>query len=489
MSGYQTKDANGNPTPEPEVVKAVLAQVEKLGENTKANYDELRKNHESLKKLVDEKGTSMDAETKAQITKLSEDITVRQNAIDKKVAEAQATIKVDIDAKLTELATKRIDAIETAIKRLPKENPSSSAADTLTETKQFVINAAANKNKGDKAITPEEIDAMEFNVDEYKAYTKAFRSFLRRDERMNISTTPEHLKALSVGIDPDGGYTVTPAMSNRMIKRIYEADPIRQLAATESITTGALEWMVDFDEAGWGWEAETIAGGETATPQLFKKRIPVHVMYAKPRASQTLLEDSGINIENWLSDKVSNRFLRGEGAAFVNGDGVGKPRGFTTYGNYTTAGVDEWGKVEQINMKHATNITADGFIAVKYALIEAYLQRGTWVMNRLTVAETMYLKDGVGNYLWKPGFAEDKYATILNLPVRMSTTMPLHGVAGRLPVALADWAEAYMIVDRLGITIQRDPFTVKPMIEFYTRKRVGADCVNYQAIKLGVMAV
>lgn len=482
-------DDNKDLTPEPEVVKQVLAEVAKLGENTKANYDELRKAHESLKKLVDKKGDTMDAETKSQITKLSEDITTRQEAIDTKIAETQTAITTDIDTKLTELATKRIDAIETAIKRLPKENPSASAADVEKETKQFVISAAANRNKGDKAITPEEIDAMEFNVDEYKAYTKSFRSFLRRDERMNVSTVPEHLKALSVGIDPDGGYTVTPAMSNRIVKRLYEADPIRQLAATESITTGAIEWMVDYDEAGWGWEGETETGAETTTPQLYKKRIPVHVMYAKPRATQTLLEDSGINIENWLADKISNRFMRGEGAAFVNGDGVGKPRGFTTYSNYTTAGVDEWGKVEEINMKHATDITADGFIAVKYALIEQYLQRGTWVMNRNTVAETMYLKDGVGNYLWKPGFAEDKYATILNLPVRMSTTMVVMGVAGRKVVALADWAEAYMVVDRLGITIQRDPFTVKPYIEFYTRKRVGGDVINYQAIKLGVMAV
>lgn len=488
---YERKDADGNPTNEPEVVKAVQAEIAKLGENTKANYDELRKAHDSLKKLVDEKGTSMDGETKAQITKLSEDVTVRQDAIDKKVAEAQTAIKAEIDTKMNEMATKRIDAIETALKRLPNEMPGAKqGADELkAETRQFVIDAAAVRNKGDKAITPEDIDKMEFNVEEYNLYTKAYRSFLRRDERLIISANPEHLKALSVGIDPDGGYTVTPAMSNRIIKRIYEADPIRQLAATESITTGALEWMVDYGQAGFGWEAETEAGGETTTPNFRKKRIPVHVMYAKPRASQTLLEDSGINIENWLADKVSNRFMRGEGAAFVNGDGVGKPRGFLTYSNYTTAGVDEWGKVEQINMKHATDITADGFIAVKYALIEDYLNRGTWVMNRLTVAETMYLKDGMGNYLWKPGFADDKTSTILNLPVRMSTTMPLMGVASRLPVALADWAEAYMVVDRLGITIQRDPFTQKPMVEFYTRKRVGADVINYQAVKLGTMAV
>jgi HK97 family phage major capsid protein len=71
--------------------------------------------------------------------------------------------------------------------------------------------------------------------------------------------------------------------------------------------------------------------------------------------------------------------------------------------------------------------------------------------------------------------------------VRMSTSMPVVA-AGALSVALADWMEFYMVVDRLGITVQRDPFTAKPFIEFYTRKRVGGDVVNFEAGRIGVIA-
>ena len=269
---------------------------------------------------------------------------------------------------------------------------------------------------------------------------------------------------------------------------MYESDHVRQLASVESITTDAIEWAVDYDEAGWGWEAETVAGPETDTPQIFQTRIPVHVMYAKPRVSQTLLEDSAINIESWLADHIARRFNRGEGAAFVSGDGVGKPRGFLTYSDYAVAGVDEWAKLEQQNMGAAAALTADGFINVLYRLVEQYLTRATWLMNRLTVAATMQLKDGQGNYIWKPGLAEGRYSTILGQDVRMSTTMPIIA-AGALAIAIADWREAYMVVDRLGITVQRDPYTKKPMIEFYSRKRVGGDVINFQAIKLGVIAV
>ena len=126
MVQYATKDADGNPpTPEPEVVKAVKDEIKKLGDNTKANYDELRKAHEALKKLIDEKGTSIDAETKSQITKLSESITTRQEEMDSKVAAAKEAISTEVDKKLNEFATKRIDALETAMKRLPGEMPGS----------------------------------------------------------------------------------------------------------------------------------------------------------------------------------------------------------------------------------------------------------------------------------------------------------------------------------------------------------------------------
>ena len=489
--GYEVKDDDGNKkTTEPEVAKMVQAEIKKLGDNTKANYDELRKSHEALKKLIDEQGENMDAVVKAQAKKLTEDIITRQEALDAKIVEANEAASAEITSKfegqLEELATKRINAIEAAMKRSPQSGQQSAEAiaQEQKDAKQFIINATTTR-KGDAGLTAEKADALELSVEEFRAYRKSFITFMRKDERL---LSPDDVKAMTVAIDPDGGYTVTPYMSNRITKRIYEGDPVRSLSAHENITTGALEFMVDFDEAGWGWEGETESGDETNTPQIFKKRIPVHVMYAKPRASQTLLEDSGINIENWLSDKVASRFLRGEGAAFVNGDGVGKPRGFLTYANYTTAGVDEWGKIERTNMRAAAALTADGFIAVKYSLVEEYLNRGTWLMNRGTVADAMYLKDGAGRYIWKPGFQDDSQSTILGLPVRMSTTMPAVA-AGILSVALADWKEAYMVVDRLGVTIQRDPFTKKPMVEFYTRKRVGGDVVNYQAIKLGNIAV
>jgi len=463
---------------EPDVVKAVQAEIAKFGdgfEATKKNYEELRKNLEAFKAEVEKSDGKFDALVDQKLVKLTEDITTRQEDIDTKFAAGAENEKA---------VTKRMDELEVAMKRTFKSGMT--VDDMALEVKsaiEFQINAEVVKARS-KGINPDLIDGnIEPDVESYKLYKKAFPGFLRRAENLNIAMNPNHEKALSAGIDPDGGYTVTPFMSNKIITRLFEGDPIRQLAASESITTGVLEWMVDWNQAGAGWEGETTAGAETDTPEWKKKRIPVHVMYAKPQASQTLLEDSGINIEAWLSKHVANRFMRLEGAAFVTGNGVITPRGFLTY-----ADGSNYGQIQRVNMQAAAALTADGFIAVKYSLVEDYLNRGTWVMNRTTVRDAMYLKDGEGRYIWKPGFQDDAQSSILGLPVRMATSMPAVA-AGALSVALADWAEAYMVVDRLGITIQRDPFTQKPMIEFYTRKRVGGDVVNYQAIKLGNIAL
>ncbi|MBW1643544.1 MAG: phage major capsid protein [Deltaproteobacteria bacterium] len=296
-------------TPEPEVVEAVKLEIKKLGEGyeaNKTNYDELRKSVEAFQTILDENDGKFDALITEKFTKFGEDVTTRQEDIDSKFVVAKEE---------EDKINKRIDDVEVALKRTPKAGSAEVEDLVKLEAKavEFMINALTVQGVT-KGLKTSEVEKLEVNMDEFKAYSEAFPKFLRTDKR-RYAAEPDMLKSLTVGIDPDGGYTVTPVMSNRIITRLFESDPVRQLASVESITTDAIEWLVDYDEAGWGWEAETVAGSETDTPKIFMKRIPVHVMYAKPRVSQTLLEDSAINVENWLADHISKRFLRGEGAA------------------------------------------------------------------------------------------------------------------------------------------------------------------------------
>ncbi len=454
------KNNDNKITEDQQIVEAVSKEIKKLGAISKENYESINTLTKEMQSRID---TIEDQQDKNVAFKLATDISLRQDALDKEAA----VIKAQVEA--SDLA------IQNYIKR-PGVGSSECTDKEQKDYEGFVIAALSARDKG---TSIQDIDKNAIPYDVYESYKKAVVKLFRHGGKDDFLSMDER-KVLSVGIDPHGGYTVTPAMSNRIIQKIYESDPIRELASVESITTSEMEYMVDVDEAAAGWEGETQSGAETDTPDFAMKKIPVYTMYAKPKATRMLIEDSGINIETWLANKIGARFARIEAAAFVSANGTNKPRGFLKYSNGTTHD-----KVEQIGMGHASLLTADGYIKVKYSLVEEFLSIGTWLMNRTTLRDTMLLKYGDGQYIWKPSLiASDPISSILGLPVRMSTTMPTV-TDDALSVVLADFSNAYAIIDRLGITIEPDPFTKKPFVEYYTRKRVGGGIINGQAMKIG----
>jgi HK97 family phage major capsid protein len=311
-------------------------------------------------------------------------------------------------------------------------------------------------------------------------YKQAFHNYLRK----GLDAGLEHLqtKALSVGSDSDGGYLVTPTLSQNVIAIIRESSPIRALATVETISSDALDIIEDRDEAASGWTTETGAVSDTNTPQVGKRSIPVFEMYAQPKATQKLVDDSAVDIEQWIADKVADVFSRKESTAFVSGNGVSQPRGLLTY----AAGTN-WGQIEQVNSGSSGVVTADGLIKLFYSLKEAYTKRATFLMNRAVVQSVRLLKDTTNQYIWQPGLAAGAPDTLMGVPVKMASDMPI-AAANSLSVAVADFKAAYMVVDRINIRILRDPFTDKPFVKFYTTKRVGGDVVNFEAIKLMKLA-
>jgi len=321
-----------------------------------------------------------------------------------------------------------------------------------------------------------EFDAK--GMDEYKS---ALEVFLRKDE---VRMADTERKALSVGSDPEGGYVVYPDMSGQIVQKVFETSPMRAYASIQTISTDALEGIFDLNEASFGWVEETESRSETNTPDIGRWRIPVHEMYAFPFATQKLLDDAAIDMENWLSMKVADKFARAEADAFVNGSGVGQPRGFLTYSDGTTLP----GTIEQFDtgVNGAYAAAPDGgdvLIDALYGLKAPYRANATWFMNRATTKLTRKLKDSDGAYLWSPGIAAGQPATLLGYPVAAFEDMP-DPATGSLSVAVGDMRAAYQIVDRIGIRVLRDALTNKPYIGLYTVKRVGGDVVNFEAVKL-----
>lgn len=312
-------------------------------------------------------------------------------------------------------------------------------------------------------------------------YEKAFCNYLRKGMDAGLETL--QTKALSVGSDSDGGYLVTPTMSSKIVKAIFETSPMRQLASIETISTDALELIDDHDQAAAGWTAETGSISETTTPIIAKRNIPTHELYAQPKATQKLVDDSAIDIESWLADKIADIFSRKENTAFISGNGVGQPRGILTYTSGTS-----WGKIEQVNSGTSGQVTADALVTLFYSLKDAYSKRASYLMNRTVVQAVRLLKQTSTNqYLWQPGLASGAPDTLMGVPVYMAADMPV-AAANSLSVAVGDFQSAYQIVDRRGIRILRDPFTEKPFVKFYATKRVGGDVINFDAIKIMKLA-
>ena len=320
-----------------------------------------------------------------------------------------------------------------------------------------------------------------FGAADMDGYKAAFDTFLRKGEEV---MGPDERKALSVGTDPDGGYVVNPDLSGRIVMKVFETSPMRAYASVQVISSDALEGLFDLNEASSGWVGETDSRAETNTPQLGKWRIPAHELYAKPKATQKLLDDASINMEAWLASKVAEKFARDEANAFVVGNGVNKPRGFLTFPSGTTLP----GTIERFDTGVNGAFAAapnggDVLINALYGLKQQYRANATWFMNRATLKLTRKLKDSDGAYLWSPGIAAGQPASLLGYPVASFEDMP-DPATDSLSIAVGDMREAYQIVDRLGIRTLRDPYSAKPYVEFYTTKRVGGDVVNFEALKL-----
>ena len=314
-------------------------------------------------------------------------------------------------------------------------------------------------------------------------YKKSFISLARKGFRSEMMTDVER-KALSVGTDTAGGFFVDPDMSGRMVSRIFETSPIRAYASVQVIGTDTLVGYYDNDEVGFGWVSELEARPETSTPSVGKWSIPVHDMYAMPKASQQILDDASIDMEGWLSGKIGERFGRAENAAFVSGTGVGQPRGFLTY----PTGTDLTNSVERtftgVNGAFAAAPSGvDRIVTMMYGMKAPYRANATFFMNSTTTGALRNLKDSDGRPLWSDSVIAGQPATFLGKPVAIFEDMP-NIATGSLSIGFGDLRSAYQIVDRSGIRMLRDPFTSKPSVLFYATKRTGGDMINGEALKL-----
>ena len=362
------------------------------------------------------------------------------------------------------------------------------SADVVTEDKLKRLDKALDEQKRSldelilKGRRPERGGTQPTRASyEHKA---AFDAYVRRGETSGLADL--EAKALSIASNPDGGYLVPAEVERTVMQAVKDISPIRAIAGNRQISTAVYKKPFSTTGLGTGWVGETAARPETTTSTLAELSFPAMELYAMPAATSAILDDAAVNIEEWIADEVRNAFAEQEGTAFVTGNGVNKPKGFLDYTKVADASWS-WGnigyKATGVAGNFAASNASDILIDLIYTLKAGFRANAHWVMSKSTQAAVRKLKDTTGNYLWQPAATPGGSPTLMNFPVAESEAMPAIATDA-YAIAFGDFSRGYLVVDRMGLSVLRDPYSAKPYVLFYTTKRVGGGVQDFSAIKL-----
>lgn len=318
---------------------------------------------------------------------------------------------------------------------------------------------------------------------EQEEHKTAFLRFARKGDDAGLREAER--KAMTVGSDPDGGYFVPPTVEAALDSVLRKNSALMGLARNVTVGSATYKKRVRTSGAAYGWVGESDAPSETGTPGYSMLEFPVGKIYAEPQISQDLLEDAEIDIEAELRSELEMDLAEGIGAALITGNGVNKPRGLFSYTAVANASY-AWGKVGYIASGGAGAFAAsnpsDALIDLVHALKAGYRNGSGWIMNDLTLAAIRKFKDSTGQYLWQPSLQAGVPSLLAGYPVATDDNVA-DIAANSLSIAFGNFQRAYVVVNRRGIAVLRDPYTAKPFVKFYTTKRIGGGIQNYEAVK------
>lgn len=311
-------------------------------------------------------------------------------------------------------------------------------------------------------------------------YTTAFKAHMRKGDK-----APADIQAaMTKGTDADGGYLAPIEWDRTIGEKLKRISPMRAESRVITISVAGFKKHFSDRAIGSGWVGETASRPATSTPQIGTLDFTPGEIYANPAISQQLLDDAALDLEEWLASEVETEFARQEGIAFLSGDGTNKPYGILTYvTGAANAARHPYGAIVAINSGHASTIpNGDAFINFMYDLPSEFEGNAKLYLNRSSLRDVRKLKDGQGNYLWQPSYVAGEPQTINGAPVVQMPDMPTIA-AGNIAALYGDMEATYLVVDRVGIRVLRDPYTNKPFVHFYTTKRVGGGVHNPEPMR------
>ncbi len=388
------------------------------------------------------------------------------------MATAFEEFKATNDARLSEIEKKgasdplveeKLKNIEADLDRFEDINQKLTLAQQ--EQKQFgekLESMEANLKRPEVGLQSKQVDLS----------VKAFDKWLRKGEK---DMEPEEVKALTVNNDTGAGFLAPPEYVNELIKTITEISPLRTIARVRSTGQKSIQMPSRTATFSAAWVAEAGTKSETTGYTTQLEEIPTHEQYALVDISNQMLEDSVFNLEAEMQEEFATQLAKNEGTAFISGSAVGQPEGLLTNSSVgeTVSGA-------------GAALTGDGLIDLVHAVKTPYGTGASMIFNRTTLAAIRKLKDTAGQYVFQAGMMLTAGVpnTVLGYPYIEMPDMP-DVAAGAFPVMFGDFSRGYMVVDRVNLSILRDPFTQASTgsVRYYCRSRVGGQVILAEALR------
>lgn len=376
--------------------------------------------------------------------------------------------------------------------------------DAQIESKASTADLEAVKSESEaqiKSLT-EKLEELEAKSARPTLSTKSISKESKMENTEMLSTFArkgiEGLRAkaadVQISVDAQGGFALPIEVSRNILELQHEKSPIRSLVGGISTNTTDYSQLVSLGNAASGWVGETDARPNTNAPELTKISAVFGEVYASPKAYQHVLEDAFFNVEAWLAGEVAREFSEQENQAFLTGNGINKPVGIMNGLDTTSAylagdSARDFGKFQVVKSGEAATLgaTSDAVINLLRSVVlstkTGYLSGAKFMMNRATHNILVDLKTTDGEYFLQRNITEAAAGRIFGYEIVINEDMDDVG-AGTMPIMFGSFPTAYQIVDRVGVSMLRDPYSAHGAISFYTRKRVGSMILNTEAVKV-----
>ncbi len=288
-----------------------------------------------------------------------------------------------------------------------------------------------------------------------------------------------------------GGYLVPEDYRVDIISRLMGMTIIRPRARVVTTNRDAVEWpkleggndlYTSAVRVTWIEETPQNASVAATNPTFGMLRIPAHTVMARTDLSKNLLEDSAFNMVDIVNGLFAEAMAINEDTMFITGTGQGTPEGIL--GNRSGAEAIPVEGIESVNTGASSTLLADGLFDLVYSLPAQYRGAAAHIGARATHRDVRKLKDSQNQYLWAAGLQPGEPPLLLGYPFLESENMPAVSING-YPMVFGD-LRGYMIVDRVGMTVQRVEDTTttgQNTVALFARRRVGGKVIEPWRLK------